>query len=245
LMAGEGFADILQVAAAWGLSPETVRAARLRRVGPEEIARLVRLRPPCGGILIPYPGDGYCRVRLDTPWQAPGWDRPARYLSPPGAPPRLYIPPNLPPGALERGPLVITEGEKKALRTCEAGIPCVATAGIWAWRARGPDGERLRDAEGLLAEFKALNLAGRAVVLVYDSDLAPDHPGYPAYIRLAAVLEDLGAGPIRILTLPASGSGKVGLDDFLNAGRTAEEFWALARSAPVYGAAFDTGRPSS
>jgi len=222
-----------------GLKPETIRLAGLRRLSAAEIQARFRVQVDCGGILIPYGADGYGRVRLDTPFKAPGWDRPARYLSPPGTPPRLYVPPNLPPGALEQGPLVITEGEKKALRACEEGIPCVATAGVWSWKVRGPDGEKLPDLDGLLPDFDRFKLSGRPIYLVYDSDIGPHHPAFGAYVRLAAVLEARGAGPIRILTLPpVLGDGKTGFDDYL-AGRSAGDFWELAEKAPVYEPAFE------
>lgn len=229
-----------RIARARGLRVDTVRAAGLRWADASEVAKLLGMRGvPCGGIIIRYPhAEGFVRVRLDEPWQAPGWDKPARYLSPPGAGNRLYIPPNLPPATLEgTGPLVITEGEFKALRACEAGLPCVATAGIWSWKQRAPDGTKQDDDDGLLPDLRGIAWAGRSVVLVYDSDITPDHPGYEAYVRLAAVLVRRGASSVRVVTLPSlRGHEKVGLDDYLNAGFTPADFWGLVDAAPDFGA---------
>ncbi|HEY8450486.1 MAG TPA: DUF3854 domain-containing protein, partial [Bacillota bacterium] len=227
--------EAMQIAETRGLRPETVRAAGLRRVTASEISREFGVEVPCGGILIPY-GDGNgARVRLDRLFRAPGWQKPAKYLSRPRAGNRLYIPPTLPPGTLEgTGALVLTEGEFKALRACEEGIPCIATAGIWSWKTRGPNGERLDDDEGLLPDFDRIRWADRElVVLVFDSDITPNHPGYPAYRRLAAQLVRRGARRVKILTLPTDGKSKVGLDDFL-ATHSADDFWRLVEAAPDF-----------
>lgn len=221
-----------------GLTPETIRAAGLWSATREDVSRLVGFDAGSGGIVFPYPGaDGFCRIRLDRPYQAPGWPKPAKYLTPPGAGNRLYIPPNLPPGTLEgTGPLVITEGERKALRGCQDGIPCIATAGVWSWKQRGPNGEKLPDQEGLLPDFGKLRLWGRKlVVLVYDSDIAPQHEAWPAYNRLARELRRRGVKQVKVLTLPAlpEVDGKVGLDDFLLR-RAPADFWKLVAAAPEW-----------
>lgn len=219
-----------------GLTPDTIRAAGLWSATREEVARLVGFDAGSGGIVFPYPGtDGFYRIRLDKPYQAPGWDKPAKYLTPPGAGNRLYIPPNLPPGTLEgTTPLVITEGEKKALKACQEGISCLATSGVWCWKQRGPNGDKLPDHQGLLPDFGKLRLRGRElVVLAYDSDITPHHEAWPAYNRLARELRRRGARRVRVVTLPAlpEVQGKTGLDDFL-VHRTPADFWQLVATAP-------------
>jgi hypothetical protein len=221
-----------------GLLPDTIRAAGLWSATRADVARLLGFDPSSGGIAFPYPGaDGFCRIRLDKPYRAPGWDKPAKYLTPPGAGNRLYIPPNLPPGTLEgTGPLIITEGEKKALKACQDGIPCVATSGVWSWKQRGPNGEKLPDHQGLLPDFGKLRLKGReVVVLVYDSDITSEHPAWAAYYRLARELKRRGVRQVKVVTLPALPEvrGKVGLDDFL-LHRTPTDFWQLVAAAPEW-----------
>src|SRR5205814_1591204 len=70
------------------------------------------------GMIIPYPGTSpvYFRVKLDVPGESGRKYRsPQKSHNPAGN--RLYIPPNLHPNVLgDPGiPLIITEGEKKAL----------------------------------------------------------------------------------------------------------------------------------
>src|SRR5262245_23234820 len=83
---------------------------------------------------LPRNGDGpYARVKLDTPGPAG-----KRYRSPSGKPNRLYIPALLLPEILADPDvgLWITEGEKKSLAACQAGLPCIAVAGVWSWRTK-------------------------------------------------------------------------------------------------------------
>jgi hypothetical protein len=230
-------AEVRSIAERFGLLQETVHAAGLRRIAAAYIRERFGLPVPSAGVLFPYPGcNGFARVRLDQPFQAPGWDKPAKYLTAPGAGNHLYLPPNLPADALVGiAPLVLTEGEKKALRACEVGIPCIATAGIWSWKQRGPDGEKLPDTDGRLPDFEHIRWADREVVfLVYDSDITAEHPGHPAYLRLAVVLHERGAKALKVFALPAlPGFTKVGLDDYLSH-HDAASFWQLAQSAALW-----------
>lgn len=99
----------------------------------------------------------------------------------------LYIPPQL-QAALARGnsTLLITEGEKKAVRACKAGFPAVAIAGIQMYRDS-------HDKKRLLPEIKALlntlydgGLIERVVVL-FDSDGHPISKGQlPSDEKIAA-----------------------------------------------------------
>ena len=63
-------------------------------------------------------------------------------------------------------PLLITEGEKKALAACQAGLSCLALAGVWNWRAKLDTGERL-----VLPGLDQIMRKGRTVELVPDSDV--------------------------------------------------------------------------
>ena len=218
-----------------GLSDVTVKAARLWLAGPSEVSRIVGFEVPIGGLAIPYPDSKFCRVRLEEPFQAPGWKSAAKYLSPLGSANHLYLPPTLEKSVLAdpKTPLVITEGEKKALRAVQDGIPCVATPGIWSWLGGESKGELL-DSQRILPDFDRIVWRKRLVTLLYDSDISPAHTGYSAYQRLAKVLEARGA-IVRVLTLPnVVPDGKTGLDDFLvHRGPDAfNDFLATAKSSP-------------
>lgn len=227
-----GIEDVAVAAGIWSASSEEVKTLTGIDAGP--------------GMVFPYPGpDGFCRVRLDEPFQAPGWDKPAKYLTPKGAGNHLYIPANLPAGALTGGRLVITEGEKKALAACARGIPCIATAGVWSWKARNSYGEKQDDGDGLLPDFDTIVLDSRTVVLVYDSDINQEHVAWPAYGRLAEQLYARGAHAVTVVSLPDMldpGQGKTGLDDYL-VKRTPEDFRKLTDTAPTWIPSGDGARP--
>lgn len=199
-----------------GLTPETVKAAGLRHISAEKVSEIVGFRVQSGGLLIPYGENGVCRVRLDKPHQAPGWDKPAKYLTPRGARNHLYISPTLSKSLLNdvNTPLILTEGEKRALCAVQHGFACIAVAGIYAWLEGEGKGE-LSDAQRIIPDFDKISWRKRRVYLVYDSDITPDHKGYAAFQRLARVLEGVGA-IARVLTLPdVLSEGKTGLDDYL------------------------------
>src|SRR5439155_6742913 len=86
-----------------------------------------------------------------------------------------------------------------------------------------------------LADWEAIALKGRRVLLAFDSDVSLKPEVRIALERLAAFLSSRGA-VVRVIYLPASDDGgKVGLDDYLAAGHTVDDLLALAtelRRAP-------------
>ena len=62
-------------------------------------------------------------------------------------------------------PLVITEGEKKAIAGCVRGLPVIGVAGVWNWRQTLDTGEKL-----VLSALDQIAWKGRSVELVPDSD---------------------------------------------------------------------------
>ena len=95
-------------------------------------------------------------------------DKP-KYWQPKGSDPLPYFPPPADWQGLASDPtqtLLITEGEKKALAACQAGLSCLALAGVWSWRAKLDSGERL-----MLPGLDQIIWKGRTVELVPDSDV--------------------------------------------------------------------------
>src|SRR6516162_4392463 len=160
--------DYASLAASW-ITREIADAAMLRRVDEQQGREVIGQKGSrdCAGILFTYylpdePGPVNYRVRRDRPDVEQGKDvelkTKGKYLGAPGAGNRLYFPPGVTPDQLAdvTVPIVIVEGEKKALALWRLAnhesdqprfIP-VAIPGVWSWRGiigktGGPKGERL------------------------------------------------------------------------------------------------------
>jgi hypothetical protein len=109
-----------------GLSESTIREAYVFSASSRETFRL--LGYPAGPGLVFLYDEGYCRVKPDTKMEG-------KYRSPKGLPTQMYIPHTLDRAKLfdPAEPLIITGGEKKALRAVQDGFTCVAFGGFWNW----------------------------------------------------------------------------------------------------------------
>jgi len=180
-----------------GIPESLIARAGIFRVNSDEGARIVGRRPGSGdysGLAFPYfwPGeDRPCeyRLRRDRPEyeiRPDGKTREkAKYLSPPGARPRLYFVPGTQPGALGDAslPILVTEGEKKTLALQALGddgadrprwLP-VGIAGVWNWRGTvgtetGPDGSR-QPVKGAIKDLDRLQWRGRKVTIIFDTNV--------------------------------------------------------------------------
>jgi hypothetical protein len=195
----------------------------------------------CAGILIPYyrPGElspiNY-RVRRDHPDWTEGKDgklKPERkYLSAPGSLNKLYFPPEITPEQIADSsmPIVILEGEKKALamsRLATYGIGtadkprfiAVAVPGVWNWRgvvgkANGPDGQRI-ELTGAIPDLSRINWGGRKTFILFDADANIKESVARARRALSYELAKRGAD-VSLIHLPAD-CGYKGVDDLLAA----------------------------
>jgi hypothetical protein len=170
------------------------------------------------GFRLQYPGNGASTIRLDIP-PVNGDGKAQKYLRRAGEPNSLFN-----PGVdlFQVGELWIVEGELKALCGHAQGLPVVGLSGVYNWRTSGPeaellaDGEKQKDDEALLPELAQVDWSGKKFILLYDSDIVPDHRARDAFPRLAEQLYRLGAEEVRIFSLPPGDKGqKVGLDDFI------------------------------
>jgi len=152
--------------------------------------------------------------------------------------------------------LVVTEGVFKAdavtsaaLREAAGGPPlavCLSLQGVYGYRGRNALG-------GLtaLADWEAIALNGRRVLLAFDSDAMTKQEVYKALGRLKRFLEAKGA-VVEVVYLPDGPRGeKQGADDYLAAGHSLADLLGLAepelreppdptevqRSAPPLGSA--------
>jgi hypothetical protein len=174
---------------------------------------------PC--LCLPFVGpDGkptaYVRVKPDRPRDKDG--KTVKYESPLRKPNRAYVPPATRAVLTDPGvPLLVTEGEKKAAKADQDGFPCIGLVGVYGWQKKRPTGAdgKKAGARELIADLAAVAWGGRAVTVVYDSDLADKPEVAWAEWHLS---EALPGATVRAVRLPPGPNGeKVGLDDYLAA----------------------------
>jgi hypothetical protein len=165
----------------------------------------------------------YWRVRYTEKVKGPfgaAKKKPRRYTGPPGELPRFYFPASVDWKAFAQDTdetVMITEGEKKAEKACDAQLPCFSVPGVWAWRSK-------KQGVAAIPDFKMIKWKGRKVYLCFDNDLMTKPDVIGALNALARELTGRGAS-VWIKYLP-KGPGKIGLDDYLKK-RSAESFLKL------------------
>jgi len=157
-------------------------------------------------------------------------EKPLRYMQPPGSGVRAYFPAVPDVNWLQilsdpAIPLIITEGEIKALTGTVNGYPTVGLGGVESWRSANKREPFLKDLEAVV--WKTRN-----VYICYDSDAALKPQVADAALRLAEELGRHGA-IVYDAGLPSIGEKKVGLDDFLVM-RGARELANHLRGAPEF-----------
>ena len=231
--------DYIVLEGSW-ISREIADAAMLRRVDTHEGREILGQKGgrDCAGILIPYyfPGEAGLinyRIRRDHPDWTEGRDgklkQERKYLGAPGSRNRLYIPVGITQEQLQDPdiPLVVTEGEKKALALWRlANWECdrprfipVAIAGVWNWRGTvgktgGPKGERL-DVKGPIPDLNKIAWDGRMVRVVFDANVHTNDSVKWARGTFAREVATRRAA-VSVVNLPAD-CGMNGVDDLLAA----------------------------
>ena len=122
-----------------------------------------------------------------------------------------------------RVPLFVTEGVRKADAAVSIGLCCIGILGVWNWRGTNEHGGKTA-----LPDWESIALRDRIVYVVFDGDAVTKREVYRAMKRLGALLASKGAS-VRFVLLPATAEGqKVGLDDFLAAGRNVDDLLSRA-----------------
>lgn len=211
----ELFPKHLEHLRASGLTEQTIREAGIySTANAAEVAAILNWKNPITkhskGIVFPfYSLDGKVvlyRFRPDRP-RLDAEDKEIKYESPVGSEVYPYFPPNFEKYRDSGLPLIITEGEKKALCATQFGFPTIGLAGVWGWK--------LSKTEWLLPALAEWQWCERVVYIAFDSDLASKAQVLDAERRLASELGDFGAD-VRVVRLPSGPNGeKVGLDDYL------------------------------
>lgn len=215
-----------------GLSVATIEAMGWYSVTASEASEIAGFTLISGGIAIPYPGCEWIRIRLDHPHLFEETKRlkgegnkavketkirEARYVSPRGSRNCAFILPQV-KAALNNPTTAIgiTEGEKKAAKATQEGIPTIALPGVWSWLGRSTPhlvGDEVKET-ALLAQLTELQWRGRQVYLFWDSDAFENPNVLEAGRSLRAELRRRGANA-RLVAFESKGGKKVGLDDFL------------------------------
>jgi hypothetical protein len=204
-----------------GLTVETWTRAQLHSGSRQECREILGWGTDGAGLVLPY-DEHYARIRLDKPFP-----NGARYLSPKGHGNKVYFPAILEPGVLGTPaiPLHVTEGELKALKATQEGIPCVALPGVWSWK------QKLHGQSVPVPDLDRVVWRRRKVVVVFDSDVR-DKPQV-SWAEHALVIELRARGAdVSLVRLPPGPKGeKYGLDDYLVAEGVAA-FKALPMQTP-------------
>jgi len=190
--------------------------------------------------------DGYERVRLDSPREK------QKYVQPKGTEPRLYFPATFAfalddiqkqtywasfEDKLERSfPVVVVEGEKKALALQEQLGPKYIVLGIggcWNWSKKRDD-DRV-----LISDFRLVNgWRNRTCYICFDSDVETNKQVQSAEFHLSnALYSELGVRT-RLITLPDTESGhKQGIDDIIQGDGDFVTTWKQLKNSSVPGPA--------
>ena len=135
----------------------------------------------------------------------------AKYLQAAGTVNHLYLPPLIDWRSIASDPktnLTITEGEFKAIKLCQEGIPSIGIPGVWSWR------KRESEESSTLADFNQFEWTGRIVHIVFDSDATTNPQVAKARFALARELYSRKAKPYLIDLPHLPGTMKTGVDDW-------------------------------
>jgi hypothetical protein len=193
-----------------GLTDATIEAAGIYTVTPDDIDK--KLGGLANGVVsalaFPYPGcEGFERFKC---WYEEDKTGP-RYRQPKDSSNHLYLLPGV--DLAGDSPLILTEGEKKALALWQAVSHVVGIGGVWNWCEKA-EGYRQPKESQTIGDFNLVNWV-RPVTIIFDSDGHDKLLVRLAAFRLARELSRRGAA-VSILFIPPSPTGeKQGADDFL------------------------------
>lgn len=146
-----------------------------------------------------------------------------KYVNPPESSLRLDMPLRCQVSAGDpRTELWATEGAKKADSLASQGACSINLSGVWGFKGKNRFG-----ATTFLADFDYIALKGRAVYLVFDSDITTKPQVRQAMLRLKEHLERKGA-QVHIVQLPhGPDDAKTGVDDYLGGGHSIDDIKLL------------------
>jgi hypothetical protein len=199
---------------------------------PMGVAAVLGFPVGSGGLAMVYPQhDGeppLLRVRLFGA-QASG----ERFKQPSGSTIRPFITRTAWAHRNDTTPIIIAEGECRALAAEEAGVAAIGLPGCWGWaqpRAQATgDYRRPRGPLHLHPDFERFAWQ-RAVYLAPDSDMRTQAMIELSFLRLAETLRRRGARVRMVLIPPHMDGSKQGLDDLLAREGPAAARWHCAHA---------------
>ncbi len=195
-----------------GLTSDTIAISGFYSASPGDLPRLAGRSVPdaTNGLVIRYPNAlDFTRIRFFPPIpRADGKFQ--KFGQPQGTGVRAYIPHQVQAVLHDSSvPLMITEGEVKAIALTQSGWPCIGLGGVYNYRCKDlPRDKMIQDLEQIAWEE-------RIIYLVPDSDAWSNKQVLLAVFSLARLIEDRGA-KVEVVRLPVlAGSEKTGADDYL------------------------------
>lgn len=157
----------------------------------------------------------YKNTRLAKPRQGKG-----KYIKSAGVPSRIFRPIHLPVSTVldPKQYLILTEGDKKAIKAVQEGFICCSLAGVNNWKTKSNTDEILDNDDwefsaDIIPDLAQADFKDKQIILCYDNDLYHNPKVKHALYSLSAYLISEKEARVKLIFLP-KGEAK-GLDDFL------------------------------
>ncbi len=153
-----------------------------------------------------------------------------KYIRPKGKESQIFIPLGLHNSINNKDDyLIITEGEKKAIKASLEGFNCVAIPGVYCWKRNPLKQEELKDKtvaqieeildeedypSDIISSLSEMQLKGKPIYLCFDNDVMTKEMVKEALLMLSGYLIGEKEAIVKIIYLPQS-EDKLGLDDYL------------------------------
>lgn len=140
----------------------------------------------------------YYTIRLKNPINDTKYIRPKNETS------RLFKPLHLAPETLNNPDeyIIITEGEKKAIKAVQEGFNCIALGGVWCWKSKKTE-------DGLIPDIHKIQWKNKEVYLCFDNDICYKAQVLNALRELTYQLQEFGA-IVKVVSLPTGREVKNG-----------------------------------
>ncbi len=142
-----------------------------------------------------------------------------KYVKPKDICSRLFRPLALSPNVISNRNeyIIITEGEKKAIKAVQEGFNCIALAGVWAWKQKPKEDNDTENYElnaDIIPDICNADFKNKVIYLCYDNDMWEKPQVKEALYHFSSYLIAEKQAFVKIIELPKDDK-KLGLDDYL------------------------------